>query len=71
MQILDTIPQLHAIHPYLFPHYWLSFADLLREPVYWDELVKNLGLQGAVRGGVRLGGLGPVHGEGHHGLSRA
>ncbi|WP_435848536.1 ABC transporter permease [Streptomyces javensis] len=45
-QILDTIPQLHAIHPYLFPHYWLSFADLLREPVYWDELVKNLGLQG-------------------------
>ncbi|OPF83485.1 ABC transporter permease [Streptomyces antioxidans] len=45
-QILDTIPQLHAIHPYLFPHFWLSFADLLREPVYWDELVKNLGLQG-------------------------
>ncbi|QKV93340.1 ABC transporter permease subunit [Streptomyces sp. NA02950] len=45
-QILDTIPQLHAIHPYLFPHYWLSFADLLRDPVYWDDLVKNLGLQG-------------------------
>ncbi|WP_372458356.1 ABC transporter permease [Streptomyces niphimycinicus] len=45
-QIVDSIPQLHAIHPYLFPHYWLSFADLLREPVYWDELVKNLGLQG-------------------------
>ncbi|MFJ6696127.1 ABC transporter permease [Streptomyces sp. NPDC091272] len=46
VQILDTIPQLDAIHPYLFPHYWLSFADLLREPVYWDELWKNLGLQG-------------------------
>ncbi|MFI0980115.1 ABC transporter permease [Streptomyces sp. NPDC021093] len=45
-QILDTIPQLDAVHPYLFPHYWLSFADLLREPVYWDELWKNLGLQG-------------------------
>ncbi|MEU8822082.1 ABC transporter permease subunit [Streptomyces sp. NPDC048636] len=45
-QILDTIPQLHTIHPYLFPHYWLSFADLLRDPVYWDDLVKNLGLQG-------------------------
>ncbi|MFD7897969.1 ABC transporter permease [Streptomyces sp. NPDC059743] len=45
VQILDTIPQLHAIQPYLFPHYWLSFADLLREPVYWDEIVKNLGLQ--------------------------
>ncbi|WKX74369.1 ABC transporter permease [Streptomyces sp. XD-27] len=46
VQIIDTIPQLHAVHPYLFPHYWLSFADLLRDPVYWDDLVKNLGLQG-------------------------
>ncbi|WP_392672048.1 ABC transporter permease [Streptomyces sp. LN785] len=45
-QILDTVPQLSGIHPYLFPHYWLSFADLLRDPVYWDEVVKNLGLQG-------------------------
>ncbi|GGV72550.1 ABC transporter permease [Streptomyces longisporoflavus] len=46
IQILDQIPQLHAIHPYFFSHYWLSFADLMREPVYWDELLKNLGLQG-------------------------
>ncbi|WP_432041670.1 ABC transporter permease [Streptomyces cadmiisoli] len=46
VQIVDQIPQLHAIHPYLFPHYWLSFADLMREPVYWDDLVRNLGLQG-------------------------
>ncbi|KOG89220.1 ABC transporter permease [Streptomyces varsoviensis] len=45
IQILDQIPQLHAVQPYLFPHYWLSFADLLRDPVYWDELLKNLGLQ--------------------------
>ncbi|MCL8016494.1 ABC transporter permease [Streptomyces sp. AS02] len=45
VQILDQIPQLHAIHPYFFSHYWLSFADLMREPVYWDDLVKNLGVQ--------------------------
>lgn len=45
VQIVDTIPQLHGIHPYLFPHYWLSFADLLRAPVYWDDLLKNLELQ--------------------------
>ncbi|MFJ6563492.1 ABC transporter permease [Streptomyces sp. NPDC091412] len=45
VQIVDQIPQLHAIQPYLFPHYWLSFADLMREPVYWDGLVKNLELQ--------------------------
>ncbi|RMI90017.1 ABC transporter permease [Streptomyces sp. ZS0098] len=45
VQILDQIPQLHALHPYLFSHYWLSFADLMREPVHWDDLTKNLGLQ--------------------------
>ncbi|MFD9097403.1 ABC transporter permease [Streptomyces collinus] len=45
VQILDQIPQLHAMQPYLFPHYWLSFADLMRDPVYWDGLARNLGLQ--------------------------
>ncbi|MFJ3618848.1 ABC transporter permease [Streptomyces iakyrus] len=45
VQILDQIPQLQALQPYFFSHYWLSFADLMREPVYWDELAKNLGLQ--------------------------
>ncbi|MFD9287474.1 ABC transporter permease [Streptomyces sp. NPDC060030] len=45
VQILDTMPQLEGIHPYLFPHYWMSFTDLLREPVYRDEIVRNLGLQ--------------------------
>ncbi|WP_210581123.1 ABC transporter permease [Streptomyces sp. GESEQ-4] len=46
VQILDQIPQLHALQPYFFSHYWLSFADLMRDPIYWDDLVKNLGLQG-------------------------
>ena len=45
VQILDSIPQLDGMHPYLFPHYWLSFADLLRDPYYWDEILRNLGLQ--------------------------
>lgn len=45
VQILDQIPQLHAIQPYLFSHQWLSFADLMRAPVYWDDVVKNLELQ--------------------------
>ncbi|MFF4506339.1 ABC transporter permease [Streptomyces sp. NPDC001401] len=45
IQILDQIPQLHAIQPYFFSHYWLSFADLMRDPVYWDDLVKNLEIQ--------------------------
>ncbi|MDX2918033.1 MULTISPECIES: ABC transporter permease [unclassified Streptomyces] len=46
VQILDSIPQLSGVHPYLFGHYWMSFADVLREPVYWDDLSKNFQLQG-------------------------
>ncbi|MFD8230819.1 ABC transporter permease [Streptomyces sp. NPDC059696] len=45
VQILDQIPQLHALQPYLFSHYWLSFADLVREPVYWDDLTRNAEVQ--------------------------
>lgn len=46
VQIVDQIPQLHALQPYLFSHWWLSFADLLRDPVSWDDIARNLGLQG-------------------------
>ncbi|MEU2724588.1 ABC transporter permease [Streptomyces smyrnaeus] len=50
VQILNAIPQLDAFHPFLFPNYWLSFADLLRDPVYWDDILKNLGLQALYAG---------------------
>lgn len=46
VQILDSIPQLAAIHPWLFSHYWMSFADLLRSPMFTDNVVRNLALQG-------------------------
>ncbi|MGW1148273.1 ABC transporter permease [Streptomyces sp. NPDC002454] len=45
VQIVDQIPQLDAVHPYLFSHHWLSFADVMREPVHWDDILRNLGLQ--------------------------
>ncbi|MEE1788974.1 ABC transporter permease [Streptomyces sp. SP17BM10] len=45
VQILDSFPQLDAVRPFLFTHYWLSFADLLRQPMYWDGVLKNLALQ--------------------------
>jgi ABC-2 type transport system permease protein len=32
-QILDAIPQLHVIHPYLLTHNWFGFGDLLRDPI--------------------------------------
>ena len=32
-EVLDQIPQLHAIHRGLPSHYWLDWVDLLRDPV--------------------------------------
>ncbi|TCC66334.1 ABC transporter permease [Kribbella pittospori] len=45
--IMTAIPQLHAIHPWLLMYRWQSFADLLRDPPYWHEIVRNLLVQGA------------------------
>jgi ABC-2 type transport system permease protein len=33
--ILDGIPQLGWLHPYLLTHSWLQFGDLLRDPISW------------------------------------
>jgi ABC-2 type transport system permease protein len=31
--ILDSIPQLGVIHPYLLTHHWMAFGELLRDPI--------------------------------------
>jgi ABC-2 type transport system permease protein len=44
-QVLDQLPQLEWLHPWLFSHYWLGFGDLLRQPVLWDSFADNALLQ--------------------------
>ena len=44
-QILDVIPQLDWLHPWLFSHYWLGFADLLRQPLDLSSFGQNAILQ--------------------------
>ena len=46
-QIVGAIPQLDALHPWLFTDRWLDFADLLRSPIVWDSFIGNALLQGA------------------------
>ena len=45
-QIVGAIPQLEALHPWLFTDRWLDFADLLRSPIVWDSFAGNALLQG-------------------------
>jgi ABC-2 type transport system permease protein len=41
-EILDAVPQIGWLHPYLFTHDWTSFADLLRNPISWSGLAHGL-----------------------------
>ncbi len=42
--ILDAVPQLGWLHPWLFMHDWLAFPDLLRDPIQWSNLLHGLGI---------------------------
>ncbi len=44
-QIAGAIPQLEALHPWLFTDRWLDFGDLLRAPIVWDSFAGNALLQ--------------------------
>ena len=44
-QIVDGIPQLDVLDPYLFSHHWLDVGDLLRTPVAWGSFVDNATVQ--------------------------
>ncbi len=46
-QVLDLIDAAAALHPYLPTHYWLAFVDLFREPPYWSNVLRGLGIQAA------------------------
>jgi ABC-2 type transport system permease protein len=40
--ILDSIPQVGWLHPYLLTHNWLAFGDLLRDPITWTGVQHGL-----------------------------
>lgn len=41
-QILDSIPQLSAIHEWLPTHYWYAFGELLRDPAATGDVWRGL-----------------------------
>ncbi|MFZ2015379.1 MAG: ABC transporter permease [Nocardioides sp.] len=42
--VLDSIPQVAWLHPYLLTHHWLDFGDLFRDPIAWNNIVAGLAL---------------------------
>jgi ABC-2 type transport system permease protein len=45
--ILDAVPQLAWLHPWLLVHRWMAYVDLLRDPIYWDGMLRGLGTDAA------------------------
>lgn len=45
--VLDTIPQLAPVQPWLLTHHWVDFAEFLRLEVDWSVLGQGLAVQGA------------------------
>ena len=44
--ILDAVPQLGWLHPWLIVHEWLAFGDLLRDPIAWENVLRGLFVNG-------------------------
>jgi len=44
-EVLDQLPQLAWLHPWLFSNYWLGFGDFLRDPISWTAFGQNAALQ--------------------------
>ena len=42
MWIMDSIPQIDWIHPWLLVHRWSAFADAFRDPIFWDGMRTGL-----------------------------
>jgi ABC-2 type transport system permease protein len=46
-EVLDAVPQISAIHPWLPSHYWLKWVDLLRDPMATSAIGHGLAVSGA------------------------
>ncbi|MDO5628548.1 MAG: ABC transporter permease [Mobilicoccus sp.] len=42
MQIVGSLPQTEAMHPYLIVTHWTAFSDVFREPVFYDAMLRGL-----------------------------
>jgi len=43
--LLLTLDAAEVLQPYLPTRYWLSFVDLFRDPIFWRDIVRGIGLQ--------------------------
>ena len=69
-EVVDNVPQLAAVGPYLPTHWWLSFDSLLRVPVDTSDPAPRAAVVRGLRAALRLVRLGPLHLGRRHQLTR-
>jgi ABC-2 type transport system permease protein len=45
-QVLVTLDAADAVKPYLPTRYWLSWVDLFRDPILWNDIERGVAVQG-------------------------
>ena len=70
MWILDGIPQLAWLQPWLLVHYWPAFSDAFRDPIFFEQMRQGLLVALAYVVLFLEPRVGAIHPEGHHELSR-
>ena len=68
MWIMDGIPQLHWLAPWLLVHRWTAFVDLFRDPIFWDVIRTGPARGPRLHRGVPGPGVGAVREQGRHEL---
>lgn len=43
--LLLTLDAASALQPWLITRYWLAFTDLFRDPIFWRDILRGVGLQ--------------------------
>jgi ABC-2 type transport system permease protein len=56
-QVIDQIPSLHVLHPYVPTHGWLGFTGLFRFPVDWTAMRAGLAVSALYTAGFMVAAL--------------
>ena len=67
--ILDAVPQLDWLHPWLLVDRWMAFVDLLRDPPFTDRMVTGLWVDAAYAAVFLLLAWLRLRQQGHHQLT--
>ena len=68
-EVLVVLDAAVAIRPFLPTRYWLAWVDFFRDPIFWRDIERGIGIQASLRGRLPRRGLGQLRDQGRHDLT--